>query len=220
MNNVLIIGAHSDDCEISCSGAAALHAIQGDNVHMVVMTSSKSIDGTTTKVLRTIKQLHEETEKSRKLIGCKSLDFLPFTDLNLPFNFESVSRLDSLIKTYNIDTIYTHYEYDSNQDHIAACKITMAAARYVPNVYCYPQIPIPRLYTRHFAPNYYVDITDTFETKLAASRCHVSQMKKYKAIGFDVIKNLTVAAEFYGLSCNVKYAEAFYIVKQVNYGNR
>ena len=54
----------------------------------------------------------------RRSLGVDEIHYLPFTDLNVPFNLESVSELEKLIKEYEIDTIYTHWAGDSNQDHI------------------------------------------------------------------------------------------------------
>ena len=42
----------------------------------------------------------------------------------------------------------------------------MAAARYVPNVYCYEQIPIPRHTDNPMRINTYVDITESFDDKI------------------------------------------------------
>ena len=56
---------------------------------------------------------------------------------------------------YDIDIVYTHWAGDSNQDHIATFKATMAAARYVPNVFCYEQIPLPRHTENEMNINYY-----------------------------------------------------------------
>ena len=120
-----------------------------------------------------------------------------------------------MMQTYKIDTVYTHWAGDSNQDHIATFKATMAAARYVPNVFCYEQIPIPRHTENEMNINYYSDISDTFDEKIKAAECHQSQFKKYKAAGFDVTENLTTLAKFRGIQANCKYAEGFQIIKQV-----
>ena len=151
---------------------------------------------------------------SSKVLGCK-VEFLPFKDLHVPFTFESVSKLDNLIRKYEIDTIYTHWAGDANQDHIATFKTTMAAGRYVPNVFCYEQIPIPRHTENPMRINLYVDITDTFKDKLRAAQCHQSQIKKYKEAGFDVSENLTTLAKYRGIQANCKYAEGFQVIKQV-----
>jgi LmbE family N-acetylglucosaminyl deacetylase len=166
-------------------------------------------------VLRTNEELFEEVKCATEKMGITNTEFLDFKDLHVPFSFKSVSTLDKLIQKYKINTIYTHWAGDSNQDHISTFKSTMAAARYVRNVYCYEQIPIPRLTENEMTINYYVDISDHMEDKIQVAECHKSQIKKYKKIGFDVPNRLRVLAEFRGIQANCKYAEGFHIIKQV-----
>jgi len=213
--NVMAIGAHPDDIEFGCSGTLIRHIKKGDNVVYVCMTNTESKSGTTGDVLRTNDELFDEVKCATDKMGIKITEFLDFKDLHVPFSFDSVSTLDGLIQKHKIDTIYTHWAGDSNQDHISTFKSTMAAARYVRNVYCYEQIPIPRLTENEMTINYYVDISDHMEDKIQVAECHGSQIKKYKKIGFDVPNRLRVLAEFRGIQANCKYAEGFHIIKKV-----
>ena len=215
MKTIMTIGAHPDDIEFGCGGTLIKHKLNGDFIVYVCMTNTISTDGVTGKVLRTAEQNKQEVLNAAKILKCDSIEFLPFTDLKVPFSFESVSKLESLIMKYNIDTIYTHWAGDANQDHISTFKTTMAAARYVPNVYCYEQIPIPRMSENQMDINYYSDITNTFNDKILASLCHESQIKKYKHHGFNVEENLETIAKFRGIQAKCKYAEAFKVIKQV-----
>ncbi len=215
MKTIMAIGAHPDDIEFGCGGTLIKHKLNGDFIVYVCMTNTISTDGVTGKVLRTAEQNKQEVLNAAKILKCDSIEFLPFTDLKVPFSFESVSKLESLIMKYNIDTIYTHWAGDANQDHISTFKTTMAAARYVPNVYCYEQIPIPRMSENQMDINYYSDITNTFNDKILASLCHESQIKKYKHHGFNVEENLETIAKFRGIQAKCKYAEAFKVIKQV-----
>lgn len=213
--NVMAIGAHPDDIEFGCSGTLIRHIKNGDNVVYVCMTNTESKSGTTGDVLRTNDELFDEVKCATDKMGIKITEFLDFKDLHVPFSFDSVSALDRLIQKYKIDTIYTHWAGDSNQDHIATFKTTMAAARYVPNVLCYEQIPIPRHTENPMSVNYYSDISDTFHLKIKASECHKSQFKKYKKAGFDVSRNLKVMAQYRGIEADCEYAEGFQIIKMV-----
>jgi len=215
MKRVMAIGAHPDDVEFGCSGTLVKHCKNNDFVVYVCMTSSPSIDVTTGETIRSESELTDEVSLATDTLGIKVTEFLQFKDLHVPFNLESVSSLEKLIKKYEIDTIYTHWAGDSNQDHIATIKTTMAAARYVPNVFCYEQIPIPRHTENPMAINYYSDITETFDNKIKASKCHKSQFVKYKKAGFDVAKNLKIMAQYRGIEANCKYAEGFHIIKTV-----
>ena len=91
----------------------------------------------------------------------------------------------------------------------------MAAARYIPNVFCYEQIPVPRMSENQMDINHYVNIDNEFNNKIKSSLCHKSQISKYKIHGFDVEENLKILAKFRGIQANCKYAEAFKIIKQV-----
>ena len=57
--NVMAIGAHPDDVEFGCSGTLCNHVDSGDNVVMVVMTNTESVDGVTGETIRT----REENQK-------------------------------------------------------------------------------------------------------------------------------------------------------------
>ena len=213
--NVMAIGAHPDDIEFGCGGTLIKHKSMGYDVTYVCMTDTESVDATQGKVIRTEDELKSETQCAADILGVDRIHYLPFKDLHVPFSFDSVSELEKLIKEYEIDTIYTHWSGDSNQDHISTFKTTMAAARYVPNVYCYEQIPIPRQSENPMNINYFVDIDTTFEDKIKAAECHKSQFVKYEKVGFDVSKNLKLMAQYRGIQANCEYAEGFHIIKKV-----
>ena len=215
MKNILAIGAHPDDIEFGVGGTLVKHKHRGDKVVYLCMTGTESKDGTTGEVLRTKEQLQSEIKNAADILGAHFVEILSFTDLKVPFSFESVSAIETIIKRHNIDTVYTHWEGDANQDHINTFRATMAAARYVPNVYCYEQIPVPRLSANAMTINSYEDISSTFKEKIEASNCHISQMTKYNKHGFSVEDNLETLAKFRGIQAKCKYAEAFQIIKQV-----
>ncbi len=213
--NVMAIGAHPDDIEFGCGGTLINHKDNGDVVIYVCMTDTESVDATQGKIIRTQDELKSETQCAADVLGVDKVFYLPFKDLHVPFSFDSVSQLETIIKQYNIDTIYTHWSGDSNQDHISTFKTTMAAARYVPNVYCYEQIPIPRQSENPMNINYFVDIDTTFDQKIVSAECHKSQFEKYEKVGFDVTKNLKLMAQYRGIQANCEYAEGFHIIKKV-----
>ena len=118
-NRVMVIGAHPDDIEFGCGGTVVKHIKNGDSVVYVCMTNTESKSGTTGVVLRTSDELFEEVKCATEKMGIETLEFLDFKDLHVPFSFKSVSTLDKLIQKHKIDTIYTHWAGDSNQDHIS-----------------------------------------------------------------------------------------------------
>jgi LmbE family N-acetylglucosaminyl deacetylase len=213
--NILAIGAHPDDVEFGCSGTLLKHSKCGDNVTVLVMTNGVSTDGVTGKTIRSEEEFVGETTIAAERMHA-NLRLLDFQDLHVPFSFESVSGIEKVIRELDVDVLYTHWAGDSNQDHIATYKASIAAARYVKNVYCYEQIPIPRHTENEMKCTLYNDITDVFEEKMHVVESHFSQLKKYAVAGFDVKKNLEVLARYRGIQAGVKYAEAFQVIKTVS----
>ena len=213
----MAIGAHPDDIEFGCGGTLLKHVKEGYEIIYVCMTGSESIDGTVKgeKIIRSSKQLHDELKEACKRLKVTKYYILDNIDLHLEFNFENISALEKLIKRHKPSIIYTHWAGDANQDHIATFKITMAAARYVPNVLCYEQIPIARLSENNMDAHYYVDISDTFDDKIKASLAHKSQIDKYRNIGLDVVSNLAILAQYRGIQAGCDAAEVFQVIKMV-----
>lgn len=213
-NNVLAIGAHPDDIEFGCAGTLVRHRMAGDHVIMLVMTQSDVVDAHTKETTRNASISIDEAERSSKVIDAE-LVLGTFEDTRVPFNNKSVAFIEDIIKTHNINTIYTHWAGDTHQDHVNTLSATMAAARLVPNVFCYEQVPLPRITTTYPVANYYVNITNVLDIKLAACRCHKSQIDKFAQHGYDMIDNLITLAKFRGSQSGRKFAEAFNVLKMV-----
>jgi len=217
MRNILAIGAHPDDVEFGCSGTLKKYIDHGDNVIVLVMSCTGVVDATTRKATRTKDASLKEAKKAiEKELGAE-LIIAPFTDTAIPFDTKSVSYIEKIINENNIDTVYTHWAGDTHQDHINTLHSTLAASRLVSNVYCYEQVPLPRVCVNYPVANHYVDISGApMETKIHCSLAHTSQVQKYGAAGIDIVHNIKVLAMYRGLQCNTQYAEAFVVLKSLD----
>ena len=214
-NNILAIGAHPDDVEFGCFGTLKKHIHKGDKVTICLMSNSTVKDATTGKFTRTRNVSISEADAAAKYIGAE-LIMLDYQDTDIPFNSDSVKQLEKIIVSNNINIIYTHWGGDTHQDHINTLNTTLAASRMIDNVLCYEQVPLPRVCMSYPVANYYVDISDTLDDKLTSCACHESQLKKYNDMGIDILDNITTLAKYIGNQSNVKYAEAFNVLKIVN----
>lgn len=212
MKNILAIGAHPDDLEFGCFGTLKKLKDQGKNITLVVMTASDVVHSQTSKSTRTKEQSIIEAKEAAKVIDA-DLILLPYQDGQVPFSKETVHDIEKIIGEKNIDTIFTHWGGDTHQDHINTLDATLAASRMVSNVFCYEQVPLPRVCTTYPVANFYVDITDTIEYKIEASKKHDSQIQKYINQDIDLIDNLKTLARFRGIQIGAKYAEAFNVLK-------
>lgn len=204
--NVLAIGAHFDDIELGCSGSLKKHVERGDNVIIYVATMSGFVSPDQVTV-RSNETAMEEGERAAALIGGR-LICGGFETLKLEFEDSLNAQLVHLIEQEKIDLIYTHYKDDVHHDHSALAKASLHAGRHVPRILTYRsnwyQSDLP------FTPDFYQDITDTWETKEAVIRAHRSE---YERVGDRWIDYFRRDAQKNGFACGVGLAEGFCCVK-------
>ena len=209
--NILAIGAHADDIEINCGGTVALHVKRGDNVIMLVIAEPffTNYDG---KVLRPRDVGDSEEKKAAEILGAKVIN-LGFKDNRILYSVETIEAINKIIDQYKIDTIYTHWHHESNQDHSRTAHATISAARYIPNILMNePMFPNGKTY-ESFRSQIYVDITSTFNLKMDALKCHKSQIEKF---GNGFLEAIEGRARYRGYEIGCKYAESFEVIRAVN----
>lgn len=204
---LMAIGAHSDDAELACGGTLAKAVVCGHQVRLLVLTESSysSLDGT---VLRTKEEAVIEAIKAAEVLGIKEGDvrFLTFLTRDLPYSSETIVEVEKEINAFRPDVLFTHWPFDTHQDHRSAALSTISAARYYNSILMYePIMPAGRSYVA-FRPQVYVDISEFIEQKLQALRCHTSQYAKY---GEDWIEAIESRCRLRGFEIGCKYAEAF-----------
>ena len=215
---VLAIGAHPDDLEILCAGTLAKYAAQGDHVTMAVATNGEV--GSPTLAKKEIAEIRkEESMMAAAVIGAD------FVWMNHPDEFlfsNEHTRLDFLnvVRQSRPDVILTHGPSDYHPDHRATGQIVwdIRVMATVPNIKTQapPCGKIPEIYYCDtvagidFVPQYYVDISSTFEVKKRMLACHKSQSlwleDQYKMSYLDFIEYI---GRYRGLQCGSRYAECF-----------
>ena len=75
MKHVMAVGAHPDDIEFGCGGTLLKHKKRGDKVIYVCMTDTQSVDKTTNKVIRSHKQLKDETQCAADALGVDEIHY-------------------------------------------------------------------------------------------------------------------------------------------------
>jgi LmbE family N-acetylglucosaminyl deacetylase len=116
--------------------------------------------------------------------------------------------MNKVIDEHNIDIVYTHWDKDVHQDHSAIGKATFNAARHVKNVLMYRSNWYHT--STEFRGNYYSDISDFMDTKIASVKAHVNEYEKFGQGWVDFFVNENANA---GKKIGCKYAEQFEIVK-------
>lgn len=207
--NILAIGAHIDDIELACGGTLAKAVRNGHKVKMVVMTDSAytNFDGT---VLRTKEEAFSEGKAAAEKLGVADLVILDFINKNVPYNGSTVEALDKIMSEFKPDYIFTHWVFDTHQDHKNTAQATISAARYLYNIFMYEPIPPSGRSYFPFNAQVYFDISDTIDDKITSLEKHKSQYAKY---GENWIEAVEGRAKIRGFENGCKYAEAFEAVR-------
>lgn len=203
MKNVLIVGAHYDDTELGCGGTAAKLAAEGKNVYKLTLTNN------VTKFSQmNINVLYEtsvrESARACQMLGINEVtDFEPIECSQLFYNTEIMQRVEDVIYNYHIDTVFAHYMSDLNQDHTAASRICLTAARHCENVFLYQSnlyiLPYP------FAPTCFFDISDYVEKKKEALYQYTGDHNRFHSLFETNIQRNRV----WGYANKTEYAEGF-----------
>ncbi|MDP3181139.1 MAG: PIG-L deacetylase family protein [Bacteroidota bacterium] len=183
--NVVVIGAHPDDCDLDAGGTAILFAKMGHRVLFVSATNGDA--GHFSKIGAELARIRKaEAEEAGKRFGVTykvldNHDGLLMPDLKLRL------ELIKLIREWNADVVIGHRTNDYHPDHRNTA-IAIQDAAYmviVPNIA--PETPALKknpvfLYTEDrfqqpnpFRPDIVVDISKVFEQKVYALSAHESQ---------------------------------------------
>jgi len=215
--NVLAIGCHPDDIEISCCGTLAKCVRRGDKVTVChVANGNMGHEIIEPDELRQIRIGEAKKAGSLARIEVVTLDI---GDL-LPNGCSTAQRdmLVNLIKKVQPDFIITHSPTDYMPDHREVSKLVFDAsfAASVPHyadagkAAVVPIYYMDNLAGMNFNPTEYVDITEEIDLKIEMLECHESQLKWMRDHDhIDFAEFVRTCSRFRGIQCGVGYAEAF-----------
>jgi LmbE family N-acetylglucosaminyl deacetylase len=118
-----------------------------------------------------------------------------------------MQRVETIIFDKQIDTVFIHNDADMNQDHVAASRICLTAARHCKNIFYYQSNGY--ILDKAFYPTVFFDITPYYESKKAALSFYRGDHNRFDRL-FDIALKKT---EIWGYANKVAYAEGFVPVK-------
>lgn len=190
---VLAVGAHPDDIELGCGATLLAHSHRGDDVILLVMTTGE-------RGPQNARSRITEQQDAASMLGAE-LRWGGFEDGSVPDGFDSISFIESAVREFHPDVVYTHAERDTHQDHRSTANATIAACRRVSRVLHY-EGPT----SVDFRPVLYVDAADRVEAKMNLIRAHVSQVLKNGLVDLEACEAL---ARHRGFMARLRSAEAF-----------
>ena len=218
MASILVIGPHPDDQELGMGASIAKFVAQGHRVHLVDMTNGEPTP------LGTPERRARESAAAAKILGVQR------TNLGLPnrevvHTVEARHKLAAVIRVHRPNWIFLPYPVDAHPDHVATTKIgedgrfdAKLSKSAIPGEPWYPK-RIIYYYCTHlrmnFNPTFFLDVSDHFETKLAAVRAYESQFIENKSPVIEMVKTMN---GFYGGRIGSDYAEPFFTHEALGFG--
>ena len=228
---VLVVTAHPDDVDFGAAGTIHTLTKSGVEVTYCICTDGDAggfDDAIDRGAIAGIRR-QEQTLAARE-VGVSDVRFLGYQDGYLDHNHDlqrDIVRVMRQIRPQLVITQSPERNWDrlpaSHPDHMAAGEATTRALYpAVRNPYAYPELRTAEgleAWTVSWLwlmgtpePNHFIDVTDSFDTKIAALRAHDSQVAHMTDLEGMIRGWLTMQAERAGLEVG-RLAEAFRQIK-------
>lgn len=189
-SDIMVITPHPDDAEFGVAGTVRRWTSEGKDVIYVVCTNGdKGTVDPNIKPDQLALIREQEQLAAAELLGVREVVFLRHPDQTLEDTPEFRKELVRLIRMYKPETVVTadpYRRYIWHRDHRITGQVTLDAIfPYARDLLSFPDLLEEGLQPHKVKevllwaaqePNYRIDITATFATKLAALRCHKSQI--------------------------------------------
>ncbi|MGA3214722.1 MAG: PIG-L deacetylase family protein [Acidimicrobiales bacterium] len=191
---VLVVTAHPDDVDFGAAGSVAAWTDQEIEVVYCIVTDGAAGSADPSVEVAALKQIRQDEQRKAALeVGVTEVHFLGYPDGSLEVSLElrrDIARVIRIARPRRVLCPSPERNWEriraSHPDHLAAGEATLQAvypdAR---NPYAHPELLAEGL-EPHVVDEVWlmaspratkvVDITATIERKLAALRCHVSQL--------------------------------------------
>lgn len=186
--NVLMIGAHPDDCDLRCSGLASYYVRDGHRVKFLSMCDGSGGHQILNRS-ETAARRWGETQEAAKVIGIE-YDVWNIPDCELVSDLETRARLTRYIREFRPDVIFCHRTNDYHADHRASGLLVQEASyllivpNYCPDSPALKEMPVIMFFydafkNPLFVPDIVIGIDDVVENKFRMIDKHVSQVYEW-----------------------------------------
>ena len=223
--SVLVLAAHPDDEVLGCGGTIAKLADNGAVVHVAFLADgicSRPGDAGIQQVELIARRI--AAKKACDILGAQSVFFGDFPDnrMDTVALLDIVKPIEVLIAKYQPDTVLTHQAGDVNIDHRRTHEAVVTACRPQPGhpvktLLCF-EVPSSTEWQLPgsapvFTPNWFVNISDTLERKLAALNAYADELRDWPHP--RSLQGVEHLARWRGATVGADAAEAFVLGRQL-----
>jgi LmbE family N-acetylglucosaminyl deacetylase len=220
---VMVIMAHPDDAEFTSGGTVARFAASGFRVQYVLATSGDKGSADREAVPEQLAATRmTEQRAAAAALGVEEVTFLGHKDGEVEVSLAFRAELARVIREGRPDVVLTFdpwQRYQIHPDHRAVGETALDAVAAARDHMYFPEqltggLTEHRVHNVYFfgtdQPNYYVDITSTLDQKIAALKCHRSQVGERDMDAFVRARAASV-----GQPVGLAAAEAFHYLPMV-----
>ncbi len=222
--DILVITPHPDDAEFGAAGSVAKMVRQGKTaVYVVVTNGDKGTDDPDLDPAELVRVREGEQRDAARVVGVREVVFLGYPDQGIddtPDLRKDIVRQIRIFRPQLVITSDPYRRYIWHRDHRITGRVVLDAVfPYARDRHAYPDL-IEEGLAPHKVPevwlwaaddpdiNFRSDITDTFELKVRALRCHKSQIKE--PFSSEMEKWLCQRAKDMAEGLDFKLAEGFH----------
>lgn len=226
--DILAIGAHPDDVELSCSGTLLVEKKNGKKTGIVDLTQGEL--GTRGNA-DTRKQ---EAEDAAKIMGLDARENLLMEDGFFENNENNKRKIIQAIRTYQPEIILCNAVEDRHPDHGRSAQLVYDAAflsglmkietalNGKPQQAWRPKYVFHYIQDRFLQPDFVIDISDVFEQKLESIKAYGTQFNATEGLQTYISKpgfleSIIYRAKMMGKMIGVEYAEGFTSTKMIGF---
>ncbi len=225
--DILAIGAHPDDVELSCSGTLLRHIAQGKTVGLLDLTRGELGTRGTAEIR------DREAADAARLLGAAFRKNLAMADGFFTWNEENIRRIARVLREHQPDIVLANAVSDRHPDHGRAAKLIADACFYSGLIKIEttddqgevqerwrPKAVYHYIQDHNLRPDFVVDISDYMDGKIELVLAFRSQFYNPEAgeyrnelqtpiSGKDFLEGLRAKAAAYGRVAGFDYAEGF-----------
>ena len=223
----LVVAAHPDDEVLGCGASIYKWATAGDDVHVLILAegiTSRDISLESNATSAALDELAEAARAASRILTVSSLSLHDFPDNSMDTVrfLDIVKIVETFVSKLTPNVVVTHHAGDLNIDHRITHNAVLTVCRPVPGccvkrILCFEtpsatewQSPV---FNQPFTPNWFEDVSQTFDVKLKALEAYESEMRNWPhSRSIESVQNL---ARWRGTSVGVEAAEAFMLIRQI-----
>ena len=226
---ILVVAAHPDDeiLGVGATMARLVHEFES-TIHVVILgegLTSRTEVRDTNHYETELEEHQKDIVKAQKKIGYHSLKTYPLPDnrfdqLDL---LDVVKVVESEIRSFSPDIIFTHHGGDTNVDHRVTFNAVITACRPLPGQKLQAilsfEVPSSTEYQAFnapmpFLPNFFIAFNDQhLKRKLDAMECYQYEKREFPHPRSG--QALETIARRWGVNCGHQAAEAFVLVRSI-----